>query len=103
MYTTIRRYTLGAGSLRELSDRIEAEFVPLLRSVPGFVSYQAMDAGREDDAPVLITISSFDSRAGAQESVTRAAAWVARNIAEFRLTPPIIMGGEVMIAQSAEK
>ncbi len=101
MYTTIRRYMLGTGSLRELGARLESEFVPLLRSVPGFVSYSAMDAGTEDDAPVLITISVFDSRAGAQESVTRAAAWVAKNIAEFKLNPPIIMGGEVLI--SAQK
>ncbi len=98
MYTTIRRYTLGAGSLSELTTRIESEFVPLLRSVSGFVSYSALDAGLEDDAPVLITISVFDSRAGAQESVTRAAAWVSKNIAEFRLNPPIIMGGEVVIS-----
>lgn len=100
MYTTIRRYTLGTGSLRELITRLESEFVPILRSVPGFVSYSALDAGLEEDAPVLITISSFDSRAGAQESVARAAAWVARNIAEFRLNPPIIMGGEVLLATS---
>lgn len=98
MYMTIRRYTLGAGSLRELIARLESEFVPLLRSVPGFVSYSALDAGLEEDAPVLITISIFDSRAGAQESVTRAAAWVSRNIAEFMLHPPIIMGGEVLLS-----
>ncbi len=101
MYTTIRRYTLGAGSLHDLSARLESEFVPLLRSVPGFVSYSAMDAGIEEDAPVLITVSVFDTRAGAQESVARAAAWVAKNIADFMLTPPIIMGGEVLV--SAER
>lgn len=99
MYTTIRRYTLGAGSMRELITRLESEFVPLLRSVPGFVGYSALDAGfDEEDAPVLITISMFDSRAGAQESVARAAAWVAKNIAEFKLNPPIIMGGEVLLS-----
>lgn len=101
MYTTIRRYTLGTGTLRDLAARLESEFVPLLRSVPGFVSYSAMDGGMDEDAPILITISVFESRAGAQESVTRAAAWVHKNIAEFRLTPPIIMGGEALVSSQA--
>lgn len=102
MYVTIRRYTLGAGSLRDLIARIESEFVPMLRSVPGFISYSAIDAGvdaaMEEDAPVLVTISVFDSREGAHESVKRAAHWVAKELAEFKPYPPMIMGGEVVIS-----
>lgn len=96
MYAVIRRYTLTPGGARQLAERVEREFIPLLRSVPGFVSYMLMEGGQEWGRDVLATVSIFDNREGAEESVKRAAKWVGENLTEFAPSQPIITAGDVL-------
>ena len=44
MYVIIRRYRL-AGSSEELLRRIRQDFVPILKKLPGFKAYHAVDCG----------------------------------------------------------
>jgi hypothetical protein len=96
MYAVIRRYTVTSGGARELADRVQREFLPILRSVPGFVSYMYMEGGQEWGRDVLATVSVFDSREGAEESVRRAAKWVGDNLTKFAPSQPGITAGEVL-------
>jgi hypothetical protein len=96
MYAVIRRYTVNAGGARQLAERVEREFLPILRSVPGFVSYMYMEGGQEWGRDVLSTVSVFDTKSGAEESVQRAAAWVGENLTEFAPSQPVITAGEVL-------
>jgi hypothetical protein len=103
MYSVIRRYTVTSGGARELAERVEREFLPILRAVPGFVSYMYMEGGQEWGRDVLATVSIFDNREGAEESVRRAAKWVGENLTEFAPSQPVITAGEVLTSSGIAK
>jgi len=91
MFATVRRYE-GVTDPAEAGRRVDEGFVPLLRDIPGFVSYYWIDAGDG----VMASMSVFDDRAGAEASTDRAAAWVADNIAELLPNAPMVAAGDVV-------
>lgn len=97
MYAVVRRYTLKAGGARELAARVEKEFIPILKSVPGFVSYTYLEGGQEWGRDVLATVSLFDDQHGAEESVKAAAKWVGENLGGFEPSQPSVTAGEVLL------
>jgi hypothetical protein len=96
MYAVVRRYTIKPGGAAELGARVEREFVPIIKSVPGFVSYMYLEGGQEWGRDVLATISVFESREGAEASVRAAAKWVGDNLSEFEPSQPGVTAGEVI-------
>ena len=70
---SVRRYRVH-GSAAEASRRIEQDFVPLLTRGPHFHAYYVLDPGDG----MLVTVSLFAERAGAEESNRLAADWVTR-------------------------
>ena len=95
MYAVVRRYTIKPGGARELAARVEKEFVPIIKAVPGFVSYMYLEGGQEWGRDVLATISVFTDRDGAEASVRAAAKWVGENLAEFEPSQPSVTAGEL--------
>ena len=91
VYATVRRYE-GVTDPTEAGRRVAEGFVPLIRDVPGFVAYYWVDAGNG----VMISTSVFQDQAGAEDSNTRAADWVAQNLAELLPNAPEITEGEVV-------
>jgi hypothetical protein len=102
MYATVRRYTANAGSNTTLAARVEKEFVPILRAIPGFVSYTVIDAAQENGRDVLATVSVYSTREGADASVTAAAKWVGENFKDIGLSAPQITAGNVIASAGAE-
>jgi heme-degrading monooxygenase HmoA len=96
MYAVVRRYTIKPGGARDLAARAEREFVPIIKAVPGFVSYMYLEGGQEWGRDVLATISVFTDREGAEASVRAAAKWVAANLSEFEPSQPSVTAGEVL-------
>jgi antibiotic biosynthesis monooxygenase len=96
MYAVVRRYTIKPGGARDLATRVEKEFVPIIRAVPGFVSYMYLEGGQEWGRDVLSTISVFDSREGAEASVRAAAKWVGDNLGQYEPSQPTVTAGEVL-------
>jgi hypothetical protein len=90
-YTSIRRYNVKPDSTNEIIQRAEKGFVPIVSKSPGFVAYDMVDTGNNS----LITISTFDSQAEAENSNKLAAGWVKENLASLVTEPPTIMGGRV--------
>jgi hypothetical protein len=45
MYASVRRYTMGAGSIDSLMHQVDQEFAPAISQEPGFVAYFALDTG----------------------------------------------------------
>ncbi|MFF3624708.1 hypothetical protein [Streptomyces sp. NPDC002467] len=78
----------------EAGRRVDEGFVPLLRQVPGFVAYYWIDAG----GGVMVSTSVYEDRAGAEESVRRAAEFVRDNLASLLPNPPQVTAGEVVAA-----
>ena len=93
MYTAIRKYYVIPGRVDEFMQRVRVGFVPIISQVPGFVGYYVLEV-RNDQ---VVTISIFDTRAGAEESIRRAATWVEQNIASLIQGLPEITVGEVRV------
>lgn len=92
MYANIRRYS-GATSTKDLISRAQKEFVPMIKKVDGFKSYHLVDAGNG----IVATISMFESKAGADESVRLAAEWIKSAGLSAQLpNPPEITVGEAV-------
>lgn len=96
MFTTVRRYVVTPrGGLDTLGHRVRDTFLPIVRNLPGFVSYSVI-GGQDGDRDVVLTISTFTTEAGCQESARRAAEWVKSNSEGFTLTEPQITTGPVL-------
>ncbi|KPI15485.1 hypothetical protein OV450_2623 [Actinobacteria bacterium OV450] len=93
MYAVVRRYA-GVTDPAEAGRRVDEGFVPLLRQVPGFVAYYWIDAG----GGVMVSTSVFEDRAGAEESIKRAAEFVRDSLASLLPNPPQVTAGQVVAA-----
>ena len=113
MYVAMRRYTVTRPeAVDEFVRRVMAEpaatsaaatsptewavtewgFAPLVSRTPGFEAYYLVDAG----AGVLVSISLFADRAGAEASTREAAAWVSGHPAGLVHGSPEVLTGEVV-------
>ncbi|MET7330406.1 hypothetical protein [Nonomuraea sp. NPDC005650] len=91
MYATMRRYE-GVTDSAEAARRVSEGFVPLIRPIPGFVSYFWVDAGDG----VMVSTTVFEDRAGAEESTRKAADFVRESLASLFPNPPQVTVGEVV-------
>ncbi|GAA2290528.1 hypothetical protein GCM10010149_41910 [Nonomuraea roseoviolacea subsp. roseoviolacea] len=91
MYATVRRYE-GVTDPAEAGRRVNEEFLPILRDVPGFVAYYWVDAG----GGVMLSTSVFEDEAGAEESTKRAAEYVREGLSSLLPNPPQVTAGEVV-------
>lgn len=92
MYLTIRRYHTDPRNVGEIQRNVQESFVPTLRRIPGFVSYELIDAG----AGTIVSVSTFTERAAAEASNRAAADWVRKNLAGFFDGPPDVIAGEAV-------
>ncbi|MEU6577140.1 antibiotic biosynthesis monooxygenase [Streptomyces sp. NPDC046805] len=93
MYAVVRRYE-GVTDSAEAGRRVSEEFVSVLRQVPGFVAYYWVDAGDG----VMLSTSVFEDRAGAEESVRKAADFVRDKLASLLPNAPQVTAGQVVAA-----
>lgn len=96
MYASVRRYTEfdhSEAALQELVAAVNEEFLPLLRSRPGFVSYQLVVA---PDRSSLVTVSTFEDQGEAEATSALAREWIARRISHLVSGAPVITSGEVL-------
>lgn len=97
MYAVIRRYNTQARTAEKIEQRVREGFVQLLSAIPGFVSYSLV---RSTDGS-LVSISTFETLHGAEQSSHLASDWVHENLASLVKTAPVILTGEVMVTHSA--
>lgn len=91
MFASIRKYH-GVEDADEASIRIHANGLSdLLRSLPGFKGYYALDCG----GGVAITISLYETREAAEASNQLAAEWVKTELGPMLPNPPEILVGEL--------
>ncbi|HYB02128.1 MAG TPA: antibiotic biosynthesis monooxygenase [Ktedonobacteraceae bacterium] len=79
MYAAIRQYSIKPKFINEVMQRIQGEFLHIINREPGFIAYYAI---REENNHIL-TISIFETQAGAEGSTPLALEWVTRNLAGF--------------------
>jgi hypothetical protein len=91
MYAVIRRYQFDQSASEELDRQIREILVPLLKDLPGFVTYYWLNTGEGSGA----SLSVFESRDGAEESVRVAAKFLQENLSGLKISKPEIIEGEV--------
>ena len=89
MYASIRRYKTDSAA--EVTRLVNEEFVPRIKSLPGFLAYYVIDTGEG----MLASVSVFETRDGAEESNRMAASWVKESLTGL-LSPPEITAGEAV-------
>jgi hypothetical protein len=96
MYVSVRRYD-NVRSVSRVCGRIAESFVPLLKRMPGFIAYYAVDGGNG----TMATVSVFSTEAMAHESSEVAGRWLKENVADLQPDPPTILAGKAEIAVTA--
>ena len=91
MYAVIRHYLFKAEDSEKINQLIQDEFVPLLRKANGFVSYNWLDTGAGEGA----SLSVFQDKAGADESIRLAADFVKTSMSELLSQKPEVIEGPV--------
>jgi hypothetical protein len=92
MYAVVRRYA-GASALADALVKHEAEVAAILKDVPGFKAYYALQTTEGSVA----TMTICEDQAGTQESSRRAAEWVRNNLAGLSVGAPEITEGETFL------
>ena len=95
MYAAVRRYE-GIKDDLEAARLVGESFVPLLEDVPGFIAYYWIDAGEG----VMASLSVFDNKGGADESVRLAHEWIDENAPGLFPSPPRVTEGPVVASAS---
>jgi hypothetical protein len=92
MQVVIRTYSgKGSTELFDVLDQRKAEVEPLMRSVPGFVSYTL---ARGASGGFSVTVCQ--DQAGIDESVKRAKDWIAKNAGHITAGAPAVSLGKVI-------
>ena len=88
MYAFIRRYQFDPSASEEVDRNIRETLLPLLKDVPGFVTYYWLNSGEGFGA----SLSVFESKEGAEESVRVAANFAQQHLADITSKLEIIAG-----------
>src|ERR1700750_3066774 len=91
MYAAVRRYE-GIVDDDEAARLVRDSFMPQLEKVKGFVAYYWIDAGDG----VMASLSVFEDKAGADESVEFAHKWIEDTAPNLFPNPPLVTEGEVV-------
>jgi hypothetical protein len=93
MHAVMRSYSgKGAKELAGILEKNKADVEKLIRSVKGFVSYSLV---RTHDG--VFSVSVFEDKAGAEESVRVARDWIGQNASKTGATAPIVWDGAVIL------
>jgi hypothetical protein len=91
MFAVIRHYHFNPKDGAEIDRRIREEFVPIVKSAKGFARYYWLDTGNGEGA----SLSVFNDKAGADESVRLAADYVKEHLSKLLTQKPEIIEGPI--------
>jgi hypothetical protein len=91
MFAVIRHYHFDAKNGAEIDRHVREGFVPLIKKAKGFVRYYWLDTGKGEGA----SISVFNDKAGADQSVRLAAEYVRDHLSKLLTQKPEIIEGSV--------
>jgi hypothetical protein len=93
MHAVIRRYKVRLGTVASAAKHAETSLLPEMNRLPGFVAYYLLDAGDS----VLASISVCSTPEGADAAAALAASWFRSDWPSFKIIPPEITDGEVLV------
>jgi hypothetical protein len=97
MFVTMRRYSPKNGAITRaaldlLRRQVRDDFIPVLRTIPGFHGYYVLNVGGRE----LITISMCDNKEGSEEASRCAADYTLRNPLVYELGRPEVTEAEIL-------
>ena len=94
MHATIRSYGGNTALADRLAER-QGDVRALIEGIDGFQAYYLVRGDKD-----TVSISIFDSAAGAEESNRVAAAWLKENMPDVSVSPPSVTAGDVVISSA---
>ena len=91
MFAVVRHYHFDSKNGVEIDRHVREGFVPLIKKANGFVRYYWLDTGKGEG----VSLSVFNDKAGADESVRLAADYVRKHLSELMTQKPEIIEGPV--------
>jgi len=91
MYAVVRHYHFRKEDSEKIDQLVQEGFVPLIKKAQGFVRYYWLDTGEGEGA----SLSVFDEKAGADESIRLAADFVKEHMSHFLVQKPEVIEGPV--------
>jgi quinol monooxygenase YgiN len=91
MFAVVRHYHFKAENGAAIDRMVREEFVPLIKKAKGFIRYYWLDTGNGEGA----SISVFQDKAGADESIHLAADYVRDHMSKMITQKPEIIEGPV--------
>ena len=91
MFAVIRHYHFKPEDGQKIDQIVQEQFVPLLKTAKGFIRYYWLDTGAGEGA----SLSVFDDKEGADQSVLLAADFVKENLAGYMIQKPEVIEGPV--------
>ncbi|MCU7551437.1 hypothetical protein OCK74_20105 [Chitinophagaceae bacterium LB-8] len=91
MYAVIRHYHFKPEDGKKIDQVVKEGFVPLIKKAKGFIRYYWLDTGAGEGA----SLSVFEDKAGADESIHLAADFVKANMSELLTQKPEVIEGAI--------
>jgi hypothetical protein len=91
MYAVVRHYHFKKEDSEKIDQLVQESFVPLIKKAQGFVRYYWLDTGEGEGA----SLSVFDEKAGADESIRLAADFVNEHMSQLLIQKPEVIEGPV--------
>ena len=92
MHASIRRYIVRAGREEEAIQHAQDGFLPILKSIPGFIAYYFIDTGDGE----MIGVSIYQDIESAERANESARAYIGEHIPET-LSRTAIFDGRVAV------
>jgi heme-degrading monooxygenase HmoA len=97
MYATFRRIKVNPGQAAAVAKLIDAEYIPLVSGIDGFVSYTLVDVGDDEVA----SIGTFTTSESADAANAAAQAWTKERLAPLVASPLEARAGAVLVDSRA--
>ncbi len=94
MYISLRHSKLKPGEAGEVARRINADLLPLMRTIRGYRAYYVFHTAADEVAAV----SMYEDEAGVKESDRVAVEWVRANLSDLIFHGPEVVDGVVIVS-----
>lgn len=104
MYASVRKYGADADRIGELMHSIDEKFAPRLEEMPGFIAYQAIDAGVDRGGEGLVfTITLCSDQDAAERSAELAAEFVRDELGDMKIERIEAATGAVSVSRAVSE
>jgi quinol monooxygenase YgiN len=93
MYANVRSRKFKPGKVAEAAKQIEANVVPMVSQVPGFISFTLAQTGENQ----ITIMGLFENQAAAEQAGPKAIAWVDENLGDWVDGPAVVTNGPVLV------